>query len=397
MTLRIPLALVLAYSTVIAAPAKRFTLEQIMSAPFPTDLTAAPKSGAVAWVLDQNGARNIWVAEAPDYKGRRLTDYHDDDGQEIAQIAWTPDGRSIIYVRGGDFETFRDNPNPASLPQGVEQDIWIIPVSGGAPRKIAEGSQPAVSPKGDLIAFLKKDEIWSVGPEENAKPAQLIHTKGQAGELRWSPDGARLAFVTTRTDHSFIGVYNVASKSLLYLDPSVDRDSNPAWSLDGKQIAFIRLPANSSRIFFGPQRTSAQPWSIRLADVDSGNGRELWHAADGPGSAFHAMVADNQLFWGAGDRIVFPWERTGWMHLYSISTHGDAPTPLNVSGDFEIEHVSMSADAKTVLFSSNQDDIDHRHLWRVTVLGENLTPITRGDGIEWSPTETSPSSYHHHQ
>jgi dipeptidyl aminopeptidase/acylaminoacyl peptidase len=389
MTLRIPLALVLAYSTVIAAPAKRFTLEQIMSAPFPTDLTAAPKSGAVAWVLDQNGARNIWVAEAPDYKGRRLTDYHDDDGQEIAQIAWTPDGRSIIYVRGGDFETFRDNPNPASLPQGVEQDIWIIPVSGGAPRKIAEGSQPAVSPKGDLIAFLKKDEIWSVGPEENAKPAQLIHTKGQAGELRWSPDGARLAFVTTRTDHSFIGVYNVASKSLLYLDPSVDRDSNPAWSLDGKQIAFIRLPANSSRIFFGPQRTAAQPWSIRLADVDSGNGRELWHAADGPGSAFHAMVADNQLFWGAGDRIVFPWERTGWMHLYSISTHGDAPTPLNVSGDFEIEHVSMSADAKTVLFSSNQDDIDHRHLWRVTVLGENLTPITRGDGIEWSPTETS--------
>ena len=389
MTLRIPLALVLAYSTVIAAPAKRFTLEQIMSAPFPTDLTAAPKSGAVAWVLDQNGARNIWVAEAPDYKGRRLTDYHDDDGQEIAQIAWTPDGRSIIYVRGGDFETFRDNPNPASLPQGVEQDIWIIPVSGGAPRKIAEGSQPAVSPKGDLIAFLKKDEIWSVGPEENAKPAQLIHTKGQAGELRWSPDGARLAFVTTRTDHSFIGVYNVASKSLLYLDPSVDRDSNPAWSLDGKQIAFIRLPANSSRIFFGPQRTSAQPWSIRLADVDSGNGRELWHAADGPGSAFHAMVADNQLFWGAGDRIVFPWERTGWMHLYSISTHGDAPTPLNVSGDFEIEHVSMSADAKTVLFSSNQDDIDHRHLWRVTVLGENLTPITRGDSLEWSPTETS--------
>jgi dipeptidyl aminopeptidase/acylaminoacyl peptidase len=389
MTLRIPLALVLAYSTVIAAPAKRFTLEQIMSAPFPTDLTAAPKSGAVAWVLDQNGARNIWLAEAPDYKGRRLTDYHDDDGQEIAQIAWTPDGRSIIYVRGGDFETFRDNPNPASLPQGVEQDIWIIPVSGGAPRKIAEGSQPAVSPKGDLIAFLKKDEIWSVGPEENAKPAQLIHTKGQAGELRWSPDGARLAFVTTRTDHSFIGVYNVASKSLLYLDPSVDRDSNPAWSSDGKQLAFIRLPANNSRIFFGPQRTAAQPWSIRLADVDSGNGRELWRAADGPGSAFHAMVADNQLFWGAGDRIVFPWERTGWLHLYSISIHGDAPTPLNVSGDFEIEHVSLSVDAKTVLFSSNQDDIDHRHLWRVTVLGENLTPITRGDSLEWSPTETS--------
>jgi dipeptidyl aminopeptidase/acylaminoacyl peptidase len=388
MAFRTTFALLIACSAVSAAPTKRFTLEQIMSAPFPTDLTAAPQGGTVAWVLDQNGARNIWVANAPDYKGRRITDYHDDDGQEIAQIAWTPDGRSIIYVRGGDFETFRDNPNPASLPQGVEQDIWIIPVSGGAPRKIAEGSQPAVSPKSDLIAYLKKDEIWSVGMEESSKPTQLIHTKGQAGELRWSPDGSRLAFVTTRADHSFIGVYNLASKTLLYLDPSVDRDSSPTWSSDGKQIAFIRLAATTSRIFFGPHRAAEQPWSIRLAAVDSGNGRELWHAAEGPGSAFHAMVADNQLFWGAGDRIVFPWERTGWLHLYSISTHGDAPTPLNTGGEFEIEHVSISSDHKTVLFSSNQDDIDHRHLWRITVLGENLTPITHGDGIEWSPTET---------
>jgi dipeptidyl aminopeptidase/acylaminoacyl peptidase len=389
MTLRIPIAIVLACSVALSASVKRFTLEQVMSAPFPTDLTAAPKGGAVAWVLDQNGARNIWVAEAPDYKGRRLTDYKDDDGQEIAQIAWTPDARSVVFVRGGDFETFRDNPNPASLPQGVEQDIWIVPASGGAPKKIAEGSQPAVSPKGDRLVFLKKDEIWSEGFEENAKPEQLIHTKGQAGEIRFSPDGSRIAFVATRTDHSFIGVYNFSSKSLVYLDASVDRDSNPVWSPDGKQIAFIRLAANSNPVFFGPRRTIAQPWSIRLADVDSGKGRELWRAAEGAGSAFHAMVADNQLLWGASDRIIFPWERTGWMHLYSISTHGDTPTPLNVNGEFEIEHVSLSADGKTVLFSSNQDDIDRRHLWRVTVLGENLAPVTHGDGIEWSPIETS--------
>jgi len=388
MVLRIPLALLLAWSAALAAPTKSFTLEQIMSAPFPTDLTAAPKGGTVAWVLDQNGARNIWLAEAPDYKGRRLTNYHDDDGQEIAQIAWTPDGHSIVFVRGGDFETFQDNPNPASLPEGVEQDIWIIPVSGGTPRKIAEGSQPAVSPTGNQIAFLRKNEIWSVGFEENAKPAQLIHTKGQAAELRFSPDGSRISFVVTRMDHSFVGVYNFAAKSLLYLDASADRDSNPVWSPDGKQIAFIRIAATTSRIFFGPHRAAEQPWSMRLAEVDSGKGRQLWRAAEGPGSAFHAMVADNQLFWSAGDRIVFPWERAGWMHLYSISTHGDTPTPLNTNGEFEIEHVSLSADGKTVLFSSNQDDIDHRHLWRVSVLGENLTPITHGDGLEWSPIET---------
>jgi dipeptidyl aminopeptidase/acylaminoacyl peptidase len=388
MTPRILLVIAAACSVAFSAPAKRFTVEQIMSAPFPTDLSAAPKGGAVAWVLNQKGARNVWAAEAPDYKGRQLTNYHDDDGQEIDQITWTPDGRSIVFVRGGDFETHRDNPNPASLPEGVEQDIWIIPLSGGAPRKIAEGNEPAISPKGDRIIFLRKNEIWSVGLEEGVKPVQLIHAKGMADELRWSPDGSKLAFVSSRPSHAFIGIYDFNAKSLLYLDPSVDNDSNPAWSQDGKDVAFIRQPSSMRPVYFGPRRT-AQPWSIRLAAADTGNGRELWHAAEGPGSAFHAMVAENQLLWGAGDRIVFPWEKTGFMHLYSVSIHGDAPRPLNVDGSFETEHVSLATDGKTVLFSSNQNDVDRRHLWRVSVLGEGLTPVTRGEGIEWSPVETS--------
>jgi dipeptidyl aminopeptidase/acylaminoacyl peptidase len=388
MVVRCFLAFLFAGSVAFSASAKHFTLEQAMSAPFPTDLTVAPAGGAVAWVLDQHGARNIWVAEAPAYQGRQLTHYRADDGQEIAQIMWTPDGRALIYVRGGDFEMHRDDPNPASLPQGVDQSIWMAALTGGAPRKIAEGNEPAVSPKGGRIAFLRKDQIWSVGLDEDAKPAQLIHAKGDASELRWSPDGSQLAFVSTRADHSFVGVYNLAAQSLLYLDPSVDRDSSPVWSPDGKQIAFTRIAASTRAFSFGPVRAS-QPWSIRLAEAESGSGRELWHASEGPGSAFHAMIADTQLFWGAGDRIVFPWERTGWTHLYSISTHGDAPTPLNAAGEFEIEHASLSADRRTVLFSSNQGDTDRRHLWRVSLLGENLTPVTRGDGIEWAPLETS--------
>jgi dipeptidyl aminopeptidase/acylaminoacyl peptidase len=389
MRVRNLLALLFGCSLAFSA-STRFSLEQVMSAPFPSDLTAAPKGGAVAWVLNQHGARNIWVADAPAYSGRQLTNYHDDDGQEIAQITWTPDGRSIIFVRGGDFETHHDDPNPASLPQGVEQAIWIAPLTGGVPRKIAEGNEPAISPKGDRLVFLRKDEVWSSGLEDGAKPAQLIHAKGKAGELHWSPDGSKLAFVSTRSDHSFVAVYDVSAQSLIYLDPSVDRDSEPVWSPDSKQLAFIRIPA--SPLAFGAHRGASPPWSIRAADPESGNGRELWHASDGPGSVFHEIDADSQLFWAAGDRIVFPWESTGWLHLYSVSTHGDVPTPLNAPGDFEIENASLSADRRTVLFSSNQNDTDRRHLWRVSVLGQNLAPLTTGDSIEWSPVETSDGS-----
>src|SRR3984885_4371610 len=378
-------ALLFTCSIAIPASSAHFTLEQVMSAPFPSELTAAPKGGAVAWVLNEHGARNVWIADAPTYSGRRLTNYRDDDGQEIAQLTWTPDGRSLVFVRGGDFENHRDNPNPASLPQGVEQAVWIAPL-GSAPRKITEGSDPAVSPAGDRLVFLREDEIWSVGLDDNAKPAQLIHAKGEASQLRWSPDGSKLAFTSTRTDNSFIAVYNLAAQSITYLDPSVDRDAQPVWAPDGKQIAFIRVPA--STLIVGPRRTASTPWSIRIAAAESGNGQELWHASDGPGSVFHSTAADAQLFWGAGDRIVFPWERTGFLHLYSISTHGDVPKPLNTPGDFEIESASLSPDRQTVLFSSNENDTDRRHLWRVSVSGENLVPLTPGPGIEWSPVET---------
>jgi hypothetical protein len=80
-------------------------------------LPAIAVAFAVAWVRNQKGARNIWIAEAPAYKGRKLTNYPDDDGQEIAQLAWTPHGRSLVFVRGGDFEMQRDNPTPPRCPK----------------------------------------------------------------------------------------------------------------------------------------------------------------------------------------------------------------------------------------------------------------------------------------
>ena len=196
-----------------------FTLDQVLSAPFPSDLAVAPHGARIAWVLNENGARNIWVAEAPKYKGRRLTAFHDDDGQEIAELAFTPDGNSIVYVRGGDFEfPGRENPNPRSFPEGVQQDVWIIPFAGGEARKLGEGHSPAVSPNGDRVVFVKGGQVWSAGMD--GKAAQLIHARGTAAELRWSPDGSALAFVSNRGDHSFIGVYRFDGKTLGYLDPA---------------------------------------------------------------------------------------------------------------------------------------------------------------------------------
>ena len=92
----------LAAASAHAAPAQeRFTLEQVMSVPFASDLVAAPRGGSIAWIVIERGARNVWVASAPAWQARQLTRYEHDDGQEIESLTFTPDGRSVIYVRGG--------------------------------------------------------------------------------------------------------------------------------------------------------------------------------------------------------------------------------------------------------------------------------------------------------
>ncbi|MGA2263483.1 MAG: prolyl oligopeptidase family serine peptidase [Acidobacteriota bacterium] len=378
---------VIASALTADAQQKAFTLDEILSAPFPSELVASPTGGKVAWLFIAKGVRNIWAAEAPDFKSHAVTKYTDDDGQDIAQLAWTPDGQSIVYARGGDFEMGREAPNPRGFAAGVEQAIYVVNASGAeSPRRIVEGNSPVVSPKGDRVAYLLRGQVWTVGLSGTAKPEQLIHARGSAGSLRWSPDGARLAFVSDQGDHSFVGVYEIGAKEVRYLDPSVDRDAEPAWSPDGKQVAFVRIPASRQAFAFGPER-SGQPWSIRVADVATGVGREVWRAEEGRGSVFREMVAANQVFWGDEAAIVFPWEKDGWLHLYSVSSRA-GQAKLLTPGNFEIEHVTMAPDRRQILFSSNQDDIDHRHLWKVGIESGPPVAVTKGDGIEWAPVFT---------
>ena len=137
--------LAIAFVLACTLSAKTFTLEQVLSAPFPSEMTAAPGGRAVAWILNERGARNVWYAAAPDFKGVRRTSWTADDGQDLGQLHFTADGKSLVVVRGGDLEyPAQPDPNPTADPAGVEQDIWMVS-PGSAPRRIGQGHSPAVS------------------------------------------------------------------------------------------------------------------------------------------------------------------------------------------------------------------------------------------------------------
>jgi len=376
------------------------TIDSLMAAPFPTELVAAPTGGAIAWVSNASGVNNILIAEPSpgtgpltgrtDHKWRAVTSYTGDDGLWITEPSFTSDAKTIVYVRGDGPNRQGESPNPAQLQDGTDQAVFAVPVAGGAPRRLGPGNGVVTSPRGERAAWVSRGQIWSVDLAGTDKPAPLVNARGGASSLTWSPDGSMLAFSSNRGTHSFIGVFSLASRELRYLDPALDRDGNPVWSPDGTRIAWMRQAAAPRARMFAPHRTADEPWSLRVVDIKTGQAREVWRADGGYGSAFQAVAAESQLYWAAGDRLVFPWEKDGWLHLYSVPVAGGRAALLT-PGDFEVEYVSLSPDRSRVIYNSNQDDIDRRHLWTVPVDGSSKPArnAVKSTGSEWQPVVTS--------
>jgi len=370
------------------------SVRAIDAAPFPSALVASPAGDAVAWVHNTEGERSIWVAAAPAYAARRVVHFPGDDGQELAELAFTADGQTLWFTRGGGANRAGESPNPASAPGGAEQAIWRVRLNqaGATAERVAEGSRPTPAPRGDGVAFVRRGQAMTlVAKDGRLEAVPMFRMRGAASELRWSPDGRRVAVVSNRGTHSFVGVFDPAANTLRWIAPSTDSDQSPVWSPDGARLAFLRVPYAKRRMIFLPIR-EAQPWSILVADVARGTATERFRAAPGRGSAFWPMQAESQLLWTADDRLVFPWERDGYLHLYSIPAAGGGWAQLD-RGRHEVEDVALGADGRHVVFNSNQEDRDRRHLWRVPADGSApAAPLTQGKGIEWRPAPLADGS-----
>jgi dipeptidyl aminopeptidase/acylaminoacyl peptidase len=364
-----------------------FSVHDVMSFSFASGLVASPTGNRVAWIENHEGERNIWMATGPAWSGRPVTSYRGDDGQELASLAFTPDGDRLLFVRGGAPNRAGEVPDPQSTPDEEERAIWVVSAHGGEPRRVMEGGSVSLAPDGSRIAYSNGRDIFVRSLDQDAEARRVARVRGSPGALTWSPDGTRLAFVSGRGDHAFIGVLDPDAGSVSYLDPSVANDGSPTWSPDGRRIAFLRVPNERVVHMFAPRR-EALPFSIRVADVSTGEAREVWRASPGPGSVFSGIEADSQLFWADGDRVVFPWEGDGWKHLYALPLTGGTPTLLT-PGAAEVQFASISPDRRSVIYDSNEGDIDRKHVWRVSVTGGAPELLTPGEGIEWGAVVTS--------
>ncbi|MGZ8284006.1 MAG: S9 family peptidase [Allosphingosinicella sp.] len=360
------------------APARRDSLADALALPVASELIGARDAPRFAWVESVAGVRDIWFAERG-RAARALTAFTRDDGQQLSDLALSPDGAHLAFVRGGDPEA-RDDPlpNAASAAEPPRQQLFVAGTDGGEPLRVGDGHSPVFSPDGARLAFTRRGEIWLW--QRGAEARKLASAGGEIRRLQWSPDGSRLLFVSHRGDYSFVALLDPARPRIRFLDPGLGFSVEPVFSPDGREIAFIRhLDAPA-----GAARDSGPYWSVRIVDAASGAARELWAAPPGAGARYYESRGQD-LFWSRDGRLVFPWERSGWLHPHALdAAKGGAPRDLT-PGAFEVEMFMLGADGRSLVYAGNSGDLDRRHIWRRPLSGGAPERVTSGTGIETAP------------
>jgi dipeptidyl-peptidase-4 len=237
-------------TTPSAAQGKVPLYQQYLSPASPQEVVAARKVDRVAWVDYAEGKRNAYTAVAPLFKPVRLTNFTKDDGIMMEGIRISDDGSTVVFMRGAAPNRDGWSPNPSADPNGPEHAVWAARTSGvGGAWRVVDASNPELAPDGSSILFVKDGQIFraKITPtkptnEVDRGEKAFIKEWGVQSDPKWSPDGRKIAFVSTRTDHSFIVVYDVATRQVKYMSPSVDFDSRPMWTPDSKHVIFVRQP-----------------------------------------------------------------------------------------------------------------------------------------------------------
>jgi eukaryotic-like serine/threonine-protein kinase len=316
-------------------PPPRFQLpfapRQLTSAPgIETDPAISPDGTLVAYVADDGGQLDIWLVNASGGNPIRLTD----DPAADQHPRWFPDGSAIAF----------------SSDRGGTTSVWKIPALGGsATLLVANAEQPALSPDGARIAFVRSDASGNpriyVSPVATPDRAVAL-TKDGVGvwgqyDPAWSPAGDRIAFA----DLQNIWVIPAGGGSAVQLTRGENGDSNPYWTSDGNAVVYTSTGHGTKALWRvdarggTPVRLTSGSGPERLATIDrrgttlvytteaSDSDIALYDRSTGAFSRFGAQRRDyGPALSPSGQRVLFISERwTGGNSLAAQDLDGVQP------------------------------------------------------------------------
>ena len=396
-----PMSMPVEPPAVIASPDRQY-LESLLGAPLVYQPTRSGDGESIAFVAREGRSLSVYFAHRSQ-AAQALVRYPDDDGQQLSQLAVSADGRWVAYVRGGFPNGKGEVPNPRSEAQPPKRQIWLVSSADrSAPQLVGAGREPQFAPDGRSLLWLTARGIAMATLPDSGKTDGLGAVQyvlpGPAEALRFSPDGSRIAYQRSQ----YVEIYDLASRATWAIPkPAEASDADPAWSADGRRIAFRRefghQPDNETGL--NERFVAKQPWTIWVADLTAHQARQIWHAEAGVGSAYYWLDPDateagslgDQLFWSSDNRIAFVWEHDGWRHLYALSAEG-GEARLLTPGNGEVEAATLSLDRRSLIYSTNIGDLERRHIATVSFAGTPPVQLTRGATSQWAPAAVAGGS-----
>jgi dipeptidyl aminopeptidase/acylaminoacyl peptidase len=306
----------------------------------------------VVWKLDKesNDSRmNIWLVAADGSSPPRQFTF---GKKRDTDPRWSPDGSRLAF-------TSKREDGPAQL--------YVIPVAGGEALKLTDLKEDAAeavwSPDGARLAFTSRvpdeaneekddkkrkprrvrrlqykldNEGWTVDrpkhlftvPSDGSGPAQqLTHGDCEDDKPAWSPDGKRIAFGSARHEAWDIGllhdIYTVPAEGG---DPELltatdGQCSTPSWSPDGKRIAYLFNPGNME-----PFHTQ-----VAVLDLEAKDRKVLTASLDRNCAPYFSGL--REPLWDGGGQILFGIEDQGNVHLYRAPSDGSGQPEVVIGGD----------------------------------------------------------------
>jgi Tol biopolymer transport system component/DNA-binding winged helix-turn-helix (wHTH) protein len=266
------------------------------------------------WCFRNDYQAQLYFFSLPDGKPKVIAPFWED---LPTGLTWSADDTKLIYSRSKNYES---------------DELFELSVATGSTKQLGlTGHRPAVSPKGDKVAYgavIDRSNIWRrelLHPE--APPLELIPSSRAQYDAQYSSEGKRIAFTSHRSGLQGVWISNEDGSNLVQIsDPNVV-SGNPQWSPDGTKVAFDSFPRDT--------------WEIYVADVSERKPRKLV-------TNISSIIRPS---WSLdGKSIYFVSEERGREGIYRCSASGGEATQL--SKDIHASNPKESSDGKTLYFAS---------------------------------------------